>query len=113
MTAKAKTPGPRKTAILAAMGMGLLALPLALPSTARADDFRISLNLGGGGYYPVYYQPPVQKVVYRPAPRHVVYRPVYREKVVYRDYRGHHGHGRHQHAGRGHGRWDDRRTAWR
>ena len=115
MTAIMNTSGAKKTALFAAMGMGLLALPLAMPSTAQADDFKIHLNLGGWGA-PTYYTPAPQRVVYREvAPRRVVYvsRPVYRERVVYRDHRGGNKHGHHGH-GRGHGRWDnDRRTAWR
>ncbi len=115
MTAIMNTYGAKKTAMFIAAGMGLLALPIALPSTAQAEDFKIHLNLGGGGY-PVYYNPPPQRIVYREvAPRRVVYvsRPAYRERMVYRDYRGPKHHGHHGH-GRGHVRWDnDRRTAWR
>lgn len=115
MTTTVTTFSPKKTALFAAMGMGLLALPLAMPSTAQADDFKIHLNLGGWGA-PSYYAPAPQRVVYREvAPRRVVYvsRPVYREKVVYRDYRGHPGRG-HGHWKHGRDRWDnDRRTAWR
>lgn len=103
----------KKTATLAAMGLGLLALPFAMPSTAQADDFKIHLNLGGGGYY----QAP-QRVVYVQEPRRVVYhsRPVYRERIVYRDYRG--GHNKHWNKGhdrgRDHGRGrHDRDYAWR
>ena len=114
MSAITTTLSMKKAAMFAAVGMGLLALPAALPSTAQADDFKIHLNLGGWGG-PSYYSPPPQRIVYREvAPRRVVYmdRPVYRERVVYRDYRGHKG--RHHGHGRGHGRWDnDRRTAWR
>lgn len=94
MTAVTKTLSPQKTALFAAMGMGFLALPMALPSTAQADDFKIHLNLGGWGGGPSYYSPPPQRIVYREvAPRRVVYvsRPVYRERIVYRDYRGHRG----------------------
>src|SRR5690606_41680004 len=59
--------------LFAAMGMGFLALPLAMPSTAQADDFKIHLNLGGWGA-PTYYAPAPQRVVYREvAPRRVVY----------------------------------------
>lgn len=107
----------KKTAMLTTVGAGLMALPFALPSTAQADDFKIHLNLGGGGYYqPVAYHPPVQRVVYREVrPQKVVYvsRPVYRERVVYRDHRGHPGRG---HGHWKHDRWDndrDHRVAWR
>jgi hypothetical protein len=97
------------------MGAGMLALPLAMPAEAHADGLKISLNLGGG--YPMYYHPPVQKIVYRPAPQRVVYRPVYRpvyrEKVVYRDWRGNRGHGHQKHAHRGHGKDRGHRVAWR
>ena len=118
----------KKIALMTAFGVGLLALPFAMPSTAQADDFRISLNLGGGApyYHPVAYRPAPQYVnYYRPAPQRVVYvsRPVYRERVVYNrgwnnGWRGHErdrgndqGHGQ----ANNHGGWNnqDHRTAWR
>ncbi|PZP40569.1 MAG: hypothetical protein DI585_00435 [Pseudomonas fluorescens] len=121
-TTAAKPSSAKKTAMYAALGAGFLVLPFALPTEAKADDFKISLNLGGPSGY--YYQPPVRVVNYHPAPQRIVYvngprhtyyhsRPVYRERVVYRDYRGHPGKG-HGH-GHGRDRWDDRghRQAWR
>lgn len=121
MTTQAATPKTNKTMWMA-LGAGMLVLPFMLPATAKADDFRIHLNLGGPAYvqpqrvvYQDYYRPAPQRVVYIKEPRRVVYhsRPVYRERVVYRDYRDHgRGHGRGHDK---HDRNDDRgnRVAWR
>lgn len=116
MTANSLTKA-RNPFIYAAFGAALLALPVALPNTAKADDFKIHLNLGGGA--PYYYNPPVERVVYRDyRPERVVYvsRPVYRERIVYRDYRGHkHWRGKKHNHDHDYGRWHDRDryVAWR
>jgi hypothetical protein len=115
MTTKTMTLKNRKPLWIATMGLGLLALPFAMPSAAQADDFKINLSLGNPGYYaPVAYRPAPQRVVYREyAPQRVVYvsRPYYRERVVVRnDYRRWHGHDNGHHGGRDR---DDHRTAWR
>jgi hypothetical protein len=113
MTAKTRILTSKK-GLIAAFGVSMLAVPLMMPSTAKADDFKIHLNLGGAPYYTA-----PQRVVYVQEPRRVVYhsRPVYRERIVYRDYRGHKhhwhkGHDRGRDHGRGHGR-HDRDYAWR
>ena len=111
MTAKTQTLTSNK-GLIAAFGVSMLAVPLLMPTTAKADDFKIHLNLGGAPYYTA-----PQRVVYVQEPRRVVYhsRPVYRERIVYRDYRGPKHHHWHKGPGRDHGRhgWRDRDYAWR
>lgn len=112
MTAQTSAKVRKNPFVLAVLGASLLAVPLMMPSTAKADDFKIHLNLGGAPYYtPAAYYPP-QRVVYRDyRPQRVVYvsRPVYRERVIVRnDYRRWRDHDNGHHGGK----WDHR-TAWR
>ena len=100
MTTQTKPAFYARTPALWGLGLGLVALPFALPHAAQADDLKISLNFGNAPYS--YHEPVVRRVVYEPAPVRkvvVVKRPP--TKVVYVD--------KHRGRGHGHGHWKQAR----